>query len=257
MMWTGGGRVAIAALVLMLGVPMAAVADECSTSCEWGYGPQDGPPSWGGLCCPVCDGASQSPIDFVPSMASLSDDRSLAISYRESHLQLFNNGHTIEAADELAAEGNYLEVGDRRYDFAQLHFHSLSEHTTEGRHSPLEMHLVHQRSSYDLAVIAVMIEEGAANEAFTAMWNSLPAEEATEPRTVILNPRKLLPKKLGFRSYSGSLTTPNCSEIVSWFVLNEAVHMSLEQIEAFRAIFDGNYRPVQPLNGRIVGAGGR
>ena len=256
-----GGRTRIeffvvAALVLAL-APSATASQGCSDSCEWGYGPEGGPPSWGEICCPVCDGRSQSPVDLRAGESRPTDLGSLSLDYSESHLELFNNGHTIEAADELEESDNFLEVGERRYDFAQLHFHSLSEHTIKGRHSPLEMHLVHERASYDLAVIAVMVEEGEVNEAFAPMWNSLPADEATEPRTVILNPRKLLPKNLGYYTYAGSLTTPNCSEVVTWFVIEEPVHMSLEQIEAFRAVFDHNYRPVQPLNGRAVLRGGR
>ncbi len=52
--------------------------------------------------------------------------------------------------------------------------------------------------------------------------------------------------------YQGSPTTPPCSEGVEWLVGVNAVELSREQIETFRAIFHENNRPVQPLEGRSV-----
>jgi len=52
--------------------------------------------------------------------------------------------------------------------------------------------------------------------------------------------------------YIGSLTTPPCTEGVTWNVLNTPLQMSRGQIEAFRTLYPGSNRPVQPLNGRKV-----
>ena len=52
--------------------------------------------------------------------------------------------------------------------------------------------------------------------------------------------------------YPGSLTTPPCSEGVSWLVAVEPIELSAEQIAAFTAIFHGNNRPVQPLGERTI-----
>jgi carbonic anhydrase len=116
----------------------------------------------------------------------------------------------------------------------------------------MEMHLLHRRTSYDLAVIAVLIEEGEENTTLAAAWSGLPAEAATPARTVVLDLGRLLPKDLSHYAYSGSLTMPPCSEVVRWLVLRRPLTLSIPQIEAFRALFDHNYRPVQPLNGRAV-----
>lgn len=227
----------------------------CSAVCEWGYGPVDGPPRWGEICCPVCDGRSQSPIDIRPQEVVPGESGPLAISYRESHLEFSNNGHTLRAAYELADGENYLEVAGQRYPLSEFHFHSLSEHTIDGRNSPLEIHFVHRRTSYDVAVIAVLVEEGEHKPAFNPFWNSLPIDISVPSRTVVLDPQKLIPNKLAYYSYRGSLTTPDCSEVVTWYVLTQPMRMSSDQIEAFRAIFAENYRPTQPLNGRVVSAG--
>ncbi len=62
----------------------------------------------------------------------------------------------------------------------------------------------------------------------------------------------ILPKGKAYYNYSGSLTTPPCSEVVNWHVLKEPIEASKEQIEAFSKILDNNYRPVMPLNDRKV-----
>ena len=67
-----------------------------------------------------------------------------------------------------------------------------------------------------------------------------------------MNATDLLPPSFASFRYSGSLTTPPCSEDVSWFVLQTPIEASNEQIEHFRKIYYGNNRPTQPLNDRTV-----
>ena len=67
-----------------------------------------------------------------------------------------------------------------------------------------------------------------------------------------LNPLTLLPKDRRAYRYSGSLTTPPCSEGVNWLLLANPIQMSTDQIAAFRTLFPLNARPVQPLHDRPV-----
>jgi len=53
-------------------------------------------------------------------------------------------------------------------------------------------------------------------------------------------------------SFAGSLTTPPCSEGVSWRVLKTPAHVSAAQLGRFGQVYAANARPVQPLNGRVV-----
>ncbi len=64
-----------------------------------------------------------------------------------------------------------------------------------------------------------------------------------------------------FYHYKGSLTTPHCNEVVSWFVYKYPLDVSpnvlkiLEDKWIANQSFSnglGNARPVQPLNGRAV-----
>lgn len=63
----------------------------------------------------------------------------------------------------------------------------------------------------------------------------------------------LLPAARDYYSFSGSLTTPPCTEGVRWLVMKQPMALSQSQLDAFKAVMHHpNNRPVQPLNGRLV-----
>jgi carbonic anhydrase len=64
---------------------------------------------------------------------------------------------------------------------------------------------------------------------------------------------QLQPESRDYYRFSGSLTTPPCSEGVRWLVMKQPVEVSKAQIDAFKAVMlHPNNRPVQPLNGRVI-----
>ena len=228
---------------------------------HWGYGADDGPKKWAKLerGYAVCgSGREQSPIDLSAAVAAeplgaTSDIRPATLRIiRQAHVvDVIDNGHTIQVNYD---EGSSVEVDGTSYELKQYHFHAPSEHTVDGRQFPMEMHLVHQSSGGKLAVLGVLIEEGDHNAAFEPVWSNLPDEVGEEVRHegITVNIDDLIPpSRLTYR-YPGSLTTPPCSEGVSWFVDVEAIELSAEQIAQFTAIFHGNNRPVQPLNDRTL-----
>lgn len=228
---------------------------------HWTYEGETGPASWGKLSADfsACSsGRSQSPIDIgKTSPASLPELRAafrpaeLRIVHHEHLADAINNGHTIQVN---YSQGDTLTVGNASYDLAQYHFHGPSEHTVGGKHSPMEMHLVHKSGAGGLAVVAVLIEEGAHNAAFDPVWSNLPKQKGVETHFehVKVNVDDLLPRARTTYRYDGSLTTPPCSEGVKWLVMTTPVHLSPEQIGAFTALIKGNNRPIQPSNGRAI-----
>ena len=216
---------------------------------HWGYEGEHGPEHWGSLDpgFAVCsNGREQSPIDLTGAEPGALSE--IVFEYAPSPISILNNGHTIQV-DYRAGSGIVLDGA--RYGLVQFHFHHRSEHTVDGADFPLEMHLVHADAGGALAVVGVFLEEGAANEALAPVWRGLPAEAG--PARLIegtVDANALLPERRTTWRYPGSLTTPPCSEGVSWLVMTEPVTASQEQIEAFSALFPVNNRPVQPLNGR-------
>jgi carbonic anhydrase len=233
-------------LTLTVGVGLVAASDPV----HWSYEGEEGPAHWGELSedFAACgEGMEQSPVD-VPASAPV-NAADIGFNYQATDLNIVNNGHTIKVNYN---EGSSMEIDGKTYNLLQFHFHALSEHTIGGNYSDGEMHLVHQSSDGEYAVVGVMLERGAENAAFAPVWDNMPAEEG-EPQTisgVSVNAADLLPADQSYYRYNGSFTTPPCTEGVKWFVMSNPVELSDAQMGAFEAIYNGNYRPVQPFNAR-------
>ncbi|MFQ5480820.1 MAG: carbonic anhydrase, partial [Thermodesulfobacteriota bacterium] len=222
---------------------------------HWGYEGDSGPEHWGDLSekFKACgEGKSQSPIDISGELKAPHD--TLEMNYDETKINILNNGHSIKVNYD---KGSYITVNGERYNLVQFHFHGPSEHTVNGKHAAMEMHLVHQSKKGAYAVVGALIEKGDKNKAFSTMWKNLP-EEAGEKESLkaTVNVKDLLPAKKAFYNYSGSFTTPPCTEDVTWFVMKDKVNLSEHQLKTFGEIMHGDNRPVQPLNGRVIGASG-
>jgi carbonic anhydrase len=94
----------------------------------------------------------------------------------------------------------------------------------------------------------VLLRQGAANAAFDPIWRLFPERPGIEHHRdgPLLDPKTLLPSVRKGLQYPGSLTTPPCSEGVSWFVLDTPVELSAVQIARFAEVIAENARPLQP-----------
>ena len=238
----------IAVMVAML-FSTCAMAEEHH---HWGYGGEGGPTHWGKLdpAFAACGmGKSQSPVDI--GKTAKGTPQSIAFDYKGGTAEILNNGHTVQVGYK---PGSTLTLDGRVYELKQFHFHAPSENTIHGKHFPMEGHLVHQDKDGNLVVVAVMFDEGAANPLIASLWSGIPAKEGdkhaiAEP----LNAMDLLPAERHYYRFSGSLTTPPCSEGVTWLVVTKPVTVSKSQVAAFKkAMGHANNRPVQPLNKREV-----
>ncbi len=117
----------------------------------------------------------------------------------------------------------------------------------------MSVHLVHQDAEGRHAVVAVVMERGAAQPVVQQVWNNLPLEKheplaAQEP----LDPAALLPADRRYFTFMGSLTTPPCTEGVLWMVMQQPVQASPEQIHIFSRLYPNNARPLQQAAGRLI-----
>jgi carbonic anhydrase len=225
---------------------------------HWSYDTEGGPAAWSRLSpgFAACGaGRAQSPIALAGGLGAAlggaaADTRAPRLAYQPSRIEALHNGHTVEVRYD---PGSTLTLDGQSFSLVQLHFHHPSEHTLDGRAFPLEMHLVHRAADGHLAVLSVLVAEGAENRALAPLWAALPAAsgERSAP-TATVNAAEILPPERALFRYSGSLTTPPCSEGVRWMVLRSPIEMSAAQLTAFAKLFPDNHRPVQALNGRTV-----
>lgn len=248
------GKRTFLSAALAIGISLAAYTGAVAADSHgphWGYEGEHGPEQWGHMSADfkACsEGKTQSPIDI--SNAQSEDLSDIQFNYKASKLNVINNGHTVQVNYD---GGSSIKVDGVEYNLAQFHFHTPSEHTLNGKSFANEMHLVHKSANNELAVIGVLVETGAENAAYKAVWSNLP-KKANEKKSVdvSINANDLLPGERAYFTYSGSLTTPPCSENVKWIVLKTPIQMSEKQIKEIQAIMHKNNRPVQPLNTRTL-----
>ncbi|MGP3593495.1 carbonic anhydrase [Vagococcus sp. WN89Y] len=219
---------------------------------HWGYEGQESPEHWGKLSpdFTLCEsGKNQSPVNIHDALRT--HHSKLALAFRQGKQQIINNGHTIQVN---VSDGNTLSTGKETFTLQQFHFHAPSENEIDGKQFPLEGHFVYQNKEGALAVLALMFQEGEANPQLAKAWQQMPAK--IEQAAILTQPvdiKALLPEKFNYYRFSGSLTTPPCSEGVIWMVLKQPVSASDEQIRQFHAVLHhANNRPLQSLNGRVI-----
>jgi carbonic anhydrase len=195
-------------------------------------------------------GKQQSPINI--ENAVVRDLPDLKFDYKDVPLKVTDTGHSFQVNAQGGNGG--LTVGDDHYDFVQVHFHEPSEERVNGKQYSMVAHIVHRNSKGQLAVVAVLIRAGKANEFLQPIFGNFPAKGAAESSVAAktINMGKFLPNAHGYYTFDGSLTTPPCSENVRWFVLKTPVEASEAQLKEFRARYAHNVRPTQPLNGRVI-----
>jgi carbonic anhydrase len=231
------------------GDPMVAPAVEAGEPAEvaeWNY---DDPTTWGATCS---TGTEQSPIDLSVSAAVAADIADPVVDYADTDAAtIIDNGHTVEVGVEGAGT---LALEGETYDLKQLHFHAPSEHTVDGVHAPLEVHFVHKTVEGTIAVVSALVAAGDPASGYEAIVRALPTDDAEHEVGAPIALRSLLPGEMSAYRYFGSLTTPPCTEGVSWLVLTTPVMMSQAQIDAIVASLPApNNRPTQELDGRVVG----
>nr|XP_029725889.1 carbonic anhydrase 1-like isoform X2 [Aedes albopictus] len=251
---------------------------------DFGYDGAKGPSHWGEQYN-SCTGKHQSPININSldvkkvNLPPLVFD---GFDVPPQQTNLTNNGHTVAVtmkSDHIPTIAGGPLNGT--YQYSQLHFHwgdndtFGSEDMIDNHIFPMELHVVFFKQEYKNAKTALEHSDGLTVLAFfyevSEKANPLYEEFVTLLRnitnahksTTFTNPPSLKDliahDTLHYYTYDGSLTTPPCSEVVTWIDFKEPILLSHSQIEAFRALDDEeghplthNFRPIQPLGDRVV-----
>lgn len=230
-------------------VAVAAAAPKISN--HWDYEGEFGPENWGKInpAWSQCGaGKRQSPIDIRDGMKVSLDE--IDFNYRFSDYSEVDNGKTVQVN---LARGNFMTIGNQSYELVQFHFHRPSEEKINGKGTEMVIHLEHRGPGGKLAIVAVLLERGRANDAIQTVWNNIPLEKnqqvaSGEP----LDPMELLPERREYYTYMGSQTTPPCTENVLWIVMKQPMTASPAQMALFSRLYPLNARPVQESEGRMV-----
>ncbi|XP_072328464.1 receptor-type tyrosine-protein phosphatase gamma-like isoform X2 [Scyliorhinus torazame] len=257
----------------------------------WAYSGNYGPENWATSYI-NCSGIKQSPIDIVDQKTREKDD------LQKIHLEGFeiessnrtrmkNTGKTIAVLlqDDYFVSGadlpDRLKAEKLEFHWGQNNGFPGSEHSLEGKRYPIEMQIylsslgnddieLASGRNYIRGAMAIFLQITLQdNLALVPIIRGLKGVVHHEKET-FLDPfvlGNLLPASFGsYYRYSGSLTTPPCSEIVEWIVFSRPISISLEQLDAFYSIFTteqqdhvksleylrNNFRPQQNLNDRVV-----
>ncbi|XP_059617258.1 carbonic anhydrase-like [Phlebotomus argentipes] len=232
---------------------------------------------------PECGGTRQSPINLALPACEKDYGPPLQSVFFKKHphtTTIRNLGHTVQYSFSYIGTPPILTGGflDAEYLFAQLHFHfgssdySGSEHSLNSVTYPMEMHLVFYNAIYNdtqeasqhadgLLVLGLFFQvlEKTPNQRFALYLSDVPTD-GTEIR--IENPRShrlfdfVGSMDFHYATYEGSLTTPPCSEAVTWILSTRPREISRQDLDTFRALqgYEGpmmdNFRPIQSINGR-------
>lgn len=192
-------------------------------------------------------------------------------------LELFN-GHTYQVEHIRAT----LSFGNTLYTLKQFHMHTASEHTFNGGHYDLEMQFVHTAEAPDgsekVLVVACFfqaVEGSTSPQFFKELVAAIPAltdrPQMDTPNNVPINFKDMaqqvlvggistngqqdsdfLPNFKNYFAYTGSFTTPPCTEGVQWVLLRNPVFVAPADVAKIKALEGANFRPTQPVNGRKV-----
>ncbi len=232
---------------------VSAVPDVEASDPDWAYAGAKGPEHWGDLrpdsaACRA--GQAQSPIDIAQTHPSMYIP--LAFQYRSQLLEMVNSSHAVHV---ISPPGSALLVRGEAFDLEEVRFHVPGEHLFDGHAAEAEIQLVHRDQQGSFVMVAVPLQTGnRENLILSRILDYLPMRpgERVRQRQVGINPVFLLPAGRGYYRYTGSLTTPPCTESVLWYVLNEPLVISSAQLERIAQAVGANARPVQPINGRTV-----
>lgn len=240
----------------------AIISGERQAKPTWGYQEKNGPASWKniGVCM---SNTSQSPINIIKHDAIHGERNNINFDFGEGDrggTTVINTGHgTMQVNFE---SGMYsTEINGSILNLLQFHFHTPSEHSFDGTHAAMEAHLVHRDvETGELYVFGSLMDgTGQPNSALQACLEEAPLNE-DESVSLNVDPNMLLPvaSKRTFYTYSGSLTTPPCTENVNWYIFENYIQCSPRQVITFQRYLENgnslsvNARPTQPLKNRKV-----
>lgn len=204
-------------------------------------------------------GKHQSPID-VTSFDVFEDPTltPLQLNWHQGTANVFFNGETCQIAIEKQSPSvTGGPLGNDIFYMVQFHTHEVSEHHIDGIAYPLEIHFVHKNSAGNLAVVGFFFRVTQTNSSFIGEFVDFCKVNSSMDRGLDFKLLLDFPNvdSIPYYTYSGSLTTPPCTENVTWILISQIFTVSRIQLNEFMAILPhnlANNRPIQAINDRVI-----
>ncbi|KAL8007575.1 putative alpha carbonic anhydrase domain, carbonic anhydrase, alpha-class [Plasmopara halstedii] len=222
---------------------------------KWGYkattNDEYGPNDWS-MGYPNCGGKHQSPINFP--MQNLSHTKLWDIEMPPLQFCGACEKFTVKKLEDLYkweihqdenCTAKSKNNNERKYSLLQFHMHMTSEHTINGKHYDAELHFVHKAvdGSGKLLVLGIFLQAETntlPNVFIQDLLGDMESEGSSgvqERNTNYADMLNDLVKKSHLLNYSGSLTTPDCSEIVDWWVLSNPIAISFADLQKMKILY--------------------
>lgn len=242
--------------------------NQCSDTNPFGYDhSSSGQVAWCGTCG---SGLRQAPINIPTGIRESVQAPVEFLGYGQlTNLVVYNNAYNLKIDYKKGGGPAAIKIGNDIFKLSEFHFHRPSEEAVENHRFPMVLHLVHTKDGCEVgdvgcaAAVAILIEQATpqdpvkdeTNRLLKILFQNFPPPVG-EKEGVKITLEGLLPrdyKDAGYYRYDGSLTTPPCTENVTFYLLKPRLRFSAEQIEEFERRYPSpNARDIQPLNRREI-----
>ncbi|EPS38834.1 hypothetical protein H072_7401 [Dactylellina haptotyla CBS 200.50] len=217
-----------------------------SEGAEFSYNGLTGPVDWDQFANTCGTGKTQSPINIVLNSQTSTGDIANYADIGSAGFDLI----TLATRSSVSTKDKKL-----RWEALNIfHFHTPSEHRLNNQWYPLEVHFVHQgkTDATNLAVVGIFFNVNERNRSepmikrmaellkkITKKGDSVTATDVhlRGIRRAIMHSKKY--------TYTGSLTTPPCTEGVAWFISTDIIDISIADLNMFKKVMQYNARDLQ------------
>ncbi len=238
--------------LILIVSPILAVVTMAEEGSKWSYAGNTGPEFWSKLGGgdSSCGGQQQSPIEIRSGEAIAADLPPMFLDLQQFKPDIINDGHKIEVTPR--GNGGLSTYDGVDYKLMEIQFHMASEHQVDDISYPMEVQFLHRSEAGDWLALAVLFIESESNRVLQTILDRAPDNVGRASSNQVIDPMLLIPVDTRFFRYKGSLTSPPCTENVTWHVYKEPLGASKEQLEAFARLYPDNHRPLQELHRRYV-----
>lgn len=212
---------------------------------DWDYGDLHGPQQWGVMrpeWAACREGKRQSPIELQSGLVVQLEP--VEFDYLPTLFRVIDTGRLLRIQ---TGAGLGARIRGERYELIYVEVHRPGQERVDGVVHDLSVDLHHRSADGRMAVVSIQFRAGTApNSVLTTLLSALPLERGAQyGPDFSIDLRPLLPSDPAHFMYSGSLTSPPCTEGVLRVVMKQPMEVSWEQLGVISRLHPPSARPLQ------------